>query len=237
MKPLLVDFFCCEGGAAMGYAQAGFRVIGVDCKPQPRYPFEFVQASIEDPICEELAAEADALHGSPSCQFGSELTPVDKRANHINWIPTTRALFRKSGKPYVIENVRAVREHLIEPVSLFGTMFGNHMRTSVGRLYMLSRERLFETNWGLTAPHDPGSRGHPIVNVYGGHLRCRDTEHRTEGGGRSVDFPGEDRPALARQLMEMPWASMTGMSEAVPPSYTRWIGEQLLAHLAERRVA
>jgi hypothetical protein len=30
--------------------------------------------------------------------------------------------------------------------------------------------------------------------------------------------------------MRMPWASMKGMSEAVPPAYTRWIG----AHLLER---
>jgi DNA (cytosine-5)-methyltransferase 1 len=46
-----------------------------------------------------------------------------------------------------------------------------------------------------------------------------------------VDFPGEDRQALARQLMEMPWATMQGISEAVPPAYTRWIGKQLMEQI------
>lgn len=225
----LLDLFCCEGGAAAGYMRAGFtEIVGVDSVQQRRYPYEFIQADVLE-LTPSFLASFDAIHASPPCQFGSELTPEDARSRHLNLIPATRALLRRSGRPYVIENVRNVREHLINPVSLFGTMFGNHLVTSTGQRFDLSRERLFETNWFLAAPPDPGPGQYPIANVFGGHLRARSGEYRTGGGtGRTVDFPGEDRPALARQLMEMPWATMRGMSEAVPPSFTAYIGRKLL---------
>lgn len=173
-----------------------------------------------------------------NCQFGTALN--SDKARHLNLIPTIRRLLEAAGAPYVMENVKAVADagHLINPVALTGTMFGNHMMTSAGRRYVLERARYFETSWPLTAPLDPGAGGHPIANVYGGHLRCRDMEHRTgKGTGKTVDFPGEDRPGLARQLMGMPWASMAGMSEAVPPSFTRHIGEQFLAWRSDVRAA
>jgi len=216
----------------MGYRRAGWDVLGIDLHPQPRYPFAFIQMDVLK-ADRRLLALADGFHASPPCQFGTELN--SDKGRHLNLIPQTREMLRATGAPYVIENVRAVKGHLINPVSLFGTMFDCHLTTSAGQRFDLSRERAFETNWTLRPPRDPGAQGRPLANVYGGHLRCRSGEYRTGNGtGRTVDFPGEDRAALARDIMGMPWATMTGMSEAVPPAFTAWIGAQMLRQVTTR---
>lgn len=232
----VLDLYCGEGGAAAGYMAAGLGVVGVDRGNfRKRYPGAFLCCDVPS-IDPRFVALFPFVHASPPCQFVTELN--SDKGRHVNLIPATRRLIARANEirlgrgelpiRHVIENVRAARPHLIDPVSLFGTMFDCHMVTSAGQRFDLSRERLFETNWPLAAAPDPGPR-HPIANVFGAHLRVRSGDFRTgKGTGRTVDLPGEERAALARQLMGMPWATMTGMSEAVPPAYTAFIGEQLI---------
>lgn len=233
----IADLYSCAGGAGYGFKLAGAHVTGFDIKPQPRYAGDaFEQRDVLAISAEELRERFDFIHASPKCQGLTELN--NDKSRHPNQIPATRALLLATGLPYTIENVRAARRHLIEPVSLFGTMFGCQMVTSAGETFVLSRHRLFEANWPLVAPEDPGPEGRPIANVFGGHLRARSGKYRTGGStGRTVDFPGEDRPALARQLMGMPWATMAELSEAVPPAFTYYIGRQLMAHFQAMRIA
>lgn len=229
----VLDMYACEGGAGEGYRQAGATlVVSLDLEPRTRNPHGVIRADVLE-LTPRFIRQFDLVHASPPCQGLTEMN--NDKSQWVNLIAPTRALLEEAGVPYVLENVRAARPHLINPVSLFGTMFDCHMVTSEGQRFVLSRERLFETNWGLTAPPNPGPGGYPIANVFGAHLRARSKAYRTGNGtGRTRDFPGEDKPALARQLMGMPWATMHGMSEAVPPAYTRFIGQQFLERMRQK---
>lgn len=111
----------------MGYARAGFDVVGVDIKPQPHYPFAFVRGDALNPPV-DLGA-FDAIHASPPCQHYSRATAwVGDRSTHPDLIGPTRDILESAGLPYVMENVEDARRLLREPVMLCGSMFGLPIR-------------------------------------------------------------------------------------------------------------
>jgi len=205
----ILDTYCCQGGASMGYYEAGFEVVGVDIDPQPRYPFEFHQGDAIQYI-RDHGREYDAIHASPPCQLYSKTHRI-MRSDFPDLIGPTREALDSTGVPYIIENVEDAAGELRNPVRLCGGMFG--LETY--------RHRLFETNWGLTAP---------------AHL-----EHiaKTTKMGRAVkpgefmhvvgNFTGVDH---ARHVMGMPWANRDGLREAIPPAYSAYVGTQLARLLA-----
>ena len=123
MKAL--DLFCGGGGAAIGLHQAGFtEIVGVDIKPHPNYPFDFVQADIHDlPV---NVADFDFVWASPPCQLFSLGSRAWKRKganwkNHPDLIPITRETLKNH--PFTcIENVpqAPIRPDLF----LWGVQFG-----------------------------------------------------------------------------------------------------------------
>lgn len=80
-RPVLLDLFCGEGGAAMGYHRAGFSVVGVLYLPQPRYPFLFIQEDAMQYL-QKYGRDFDVIHVSPPCQAYSHLTPN----NLLKWV-------------------------------------------------------------------------------------------------------------------------------------------------------
>lgn len=205
-KPKALDLFCGAGGASMGMANAGFDVTGMDIRPQPRYPFRFLQG---DALTADLRGY-DFVWASPPCQAHCDLKKMHNAKRHEDLIPATRRLLAKSGKPYVIENVEGAPLH--NPIMLCGTMFG---LGSCGA--ELRRHRLFEINWGFFLPPCCNHSSPRVIGVYGGHGRDRRRTVNTQ------DFPTEAR----REAMGIWWMTGSELSQAIPPAYLEYLCGQL----------
>lgn len=186
----------------MGLHQAGFEVVGVDIKPQKRYPFKFFQAdAMEFPL-----KEFDFIWASPPCQGYSHLTPKEAKDRHEKLIHILRARLIASGVPYCIENVAGAREELKSPIMLCGSMFGLKTR----------RHRFFETTFSVRAPKDCDHSEMPLL-VTTASKASREKRFRLglkpKTVKNSVDAYGID------------WMTFAGLKEAIPPAYAKWIGE------------
>jgi DNA (cytosine-5)-methyltransferase 1 len=215
-KPLLLDLFCCAGGAAEGYRRAGFEIVGVDIKPQPNYPFRFIKADALA-LEKEFLAKFAVIHASPPCQSYSDLAKRNRNAD--DWprlIEPVREMLSATGLPYIIENVEGAP--LINPVILCGTMFAG---------LRVIRHRLFETNFPVYAPpHGVHPKVHTLdkrKSHYGKTDDMRDFVQVTGGGNSSV--------AAAKDAMGIDWMTKGELNEAIPPAYTEYIGRYLMQYL------
>jgi hypothetical protein len=219
----VLDLFCGGGGAGKGYSDAGFNLVGIDIEPHPNYPGTMIVMDWAEALEALDLTVFDAIHASPPCQGYTALAAV-----HGNeWpklIEPVRERLDAIGLPYVIENVQGAP--LRRDVTLCGEMFG------LGVI----RHRYFELGgWSTPPPAHKPHRGRvagmrhgewftgPYFAVYG------------EGGGKGT-------VAQWQTAMGIHWTDdRREIAEAIPPAYTRWIGERLLGHLehgdrAERRL-
>jgi DNA (cytosine-5)-methyltransferase 1 len=192
----------------MGYHRAGFDVVGVDINPQPRYPFAF---RIGDALTylRLHGAEFDAIHASPPCHDHTPLKSVAGTDNTAWILPRTRELLTELDVPYIIENVAAAT--MVDPITLCGGMFG--LRTY--------RHRRFESNIPLAAPSHPK------------HVIRTATKRRRElwDQGWHVSITGDVGTYVGPEGMGIDWMNGNGLSQAIPPAYTEFVGAQLLAHV------
>lgn len=217
-QPLLLDLYCGAGGAGHGYALAGFQVVGVDLYPQPRYPYQFIQADAIEYLRHHWA-RFDVIHASPPCKVHTSLKAFSA-PHHTNMITPTRNLLATIDRPWVMENVPGAP--LVDPVTLCGSSFGLGVR----------RHRLFESNRPLTAPpcdhrgQAAASPGYPVKRYHsGGPVVTMSPVIGVFGRGQGLG-PGE--VDLWRRAMGIDWMSRDEMREAIPPAYSAHIGRQLL---------
>ncbi len=180
----MLDLFCGAGGAAMGLHRAwpDAEIVGVDIKPQPRYPFTFVQA---DAMTYPLDG-FDFIWASPPCKAHTKTgwaIYFGYQKNHSDLLTPTRARLEASGVPWVIENVPGapIRDALM----LCGSMFGLNLR----------RHRLFEASFALPLLISGCEHRGRVASPHG-HAR-KAGELATWGPALGIDWMDEDGLAQA----------------------------------------
>jgi len=238
----LLDLFCGAGGAAEGYRRAGFtEIIGIDIKPQPRYPFTFIQAdamslplhlgcscghsglqhvSVNRSLGDNPILSRDCQYCACSDYDGFDLIHASPPCQKYS--AATKHLANDS--PQLIPQVRQmltghryVIENtpgapLINPITICGLALNLNVK----------RHRLFESNqflWSTNCP--PGHPGNWFV-VFGHEIRDRRHGH---AAGR------KNKIAAGRAAMGIDWMTRGELSESIPPAYTEWIGKQIIPQL------
>lgn len=228
MSPLALDLFCGAGGVSMGLHRAGFDVVGVDCRPMPRYPFSgrFVQA---DAMCPPFDLSGfDFIWASPPCQAYSISSHNQRQKGKVypDLVAAVRRMLDTSGVPYCIENVPGapIRPDLI----LDGTMFPG---------LKVLRVRWFELGgWWTLQPRTqrrPGLITREGWSCVVGH-GC---PSGTRAAGSRVGNNIHHTIAACRAAMGIDWASRDELSQAIPPPYAEFIGRAFLLSLAQGAAA
>lgn len=212
----------------MGYSRAGFDVTGVDIKPQPRYPFTFIQGD----ALEYVAAHGhdyDVIHASPPCQAFTQMSAKwrgrgTRADEHPDLLTPTLEAFRVPGYlgTWVVENVPGARRLMRPSVILHGGMFGLGVH----------RPRLFESN--MLMLNSPARRVPFPLGVYGTKPDGR-TTYRYRNNG---NYKGKSLIRAAKSIEEasaamgIDWMTWEEIREAIPPAYTEWIGRRLMEALS-----
>jgi DNA (cytosine-5)-methyltransferase 1 len=199
----VLDLFCGAGGAAKGYADLGFEVIGIDIAPQPHYPYEFIKA---DALRPPVNLEAfDLIHASPPCQAYSKTRQFHPHITYPRLVEPILAMLARIEIPWVVENVP---ESPLKDLLLCGAMFG--LRTY--------RHRYFDSNFHITQPPHPS------------HLKRTTKLGRAPASDEFMTIAGHfSGIKIARKIMKISWMTRDELSEAIPPIYTSYIGQQFLA--------
>lgn len=190
----------------MGLSRAGFTVMGIDHKPQPRYPFHFIEGDWT--MVREIVKAFDFqfIWASPPCQRYMKSGLVNKKGRP-DLIGPVRDVLLSIGIPFVMENVPGAP--LRKDLMLCGSHVGLPIR----------RHRIFEIH-GFIAPQQPVcDHSNPVIGIYG--------NPQGKAGAWKTMLPGT--VDSWKKAMDMPWAIHQEISQAIPPPYSEYIAKEFIS--------
>lgn len=212
-----LDLFCGAGGAAMGLYRAGFDVVGIDIKPQPRYPFPFIRGdALRPPVRLE---DFDLIWASPPCQRFTTAARGVRREEHPDLIDAARQML--GSHLHVIENVPQAG---LRGFALDGGMFG--LRTL--------RRRHFEANFLVMVPKPSRSFG-PMTRddavTVTGHPWKTKQEWRKHPRSNRLYRGRSGTAAEWAEAIGADWMHPLELAQAIPPAYSEHIGRYAMMAL------
>jgi DNA (cytosine-5)-methyltransferase 1 len=196
-------------GLHMAWPEA--HIVGVDIKPQPRYPFDFVQADVRKLPLE--LEDFDFIWSSPPCQAFSDASLPQRRAGvaYHDLITLTRSMLATVDAPTVIENVpkAPIRPDLV----LDGTMFPT---------LRVIRKRIFELNFPAPLTLGFNARGHVTCQGWSS-VTGHDVSSHIRARRKKMGLPERDSYEDRRRAMGIHWMNIDELSEAIPPAYSEYI--------------
>ena len=214
----LLDLCCGAGGAAMGYFQGAkdqgieIQITGIDIKPQPNYPFTFIQDDAVS-FLKKNHKKFTHFHSSPPCQKYSPSTDRYRKNGKIypDNLEEIRELMYGCGKPGIIENV--MTSPLRPDIILRGDMFD----------LKVLRSRKFElVNWFDFRPGTPKRNGTvrrgDYISVFGKAALRKNS---------SDEWPKFKQESILKTwsfAMGIDWMKTDReLAESIPPAYTRYL--------------
>lgn len=230
--PWVLDLCCCAGGAGEGYRRAGLRPTSVDIVDRPNNPHAFVRADavklLRSMIRSGEIRRYSLVHLSPPCQAKHALTAgtnAKRKSTHRDLIPALRPLLEELvalGIPYVMEQPVGV-SGIRQDIRLCMDMF---IQAPGPRVW---RHRWFELGgWSMDQPTHPKHEGRVRGWRHGTYYPGDYVAVYGKGGGKAT-------VAEAQHALGIDWTDQWDeLVEAIPPVYTRLIGQAFLAQMKGR---
>jgi len=204
----LLDLFCGEGLAALGYWNSGrfSEIVGVDIRHelQRSYSFDFIHGDCLK-LDYEFLSQFDFIHASPPCQYYSKITP--DRSKHMRLIPAIKQMLFASGKPHIIENVEGSQYDLRPNMVISGNYLGLPMVRK--RYFFVSELDDLHLRFIKDATGDN-------ISLHGGDYISRDEACKA--------FGLSDINTL--QLSKI---TIHGIEQGIPPRMTEFLARTLIA--------